>query len=96
MLFRSSLIHKQRSVMNEWDLGEVIRGVDLKAGTLAKNNFFITNKGQFEASGVTVSLTGTKLKLQQHQDGKYYVCNSATGDCVLVSDVQAEKIRDQL
>lgn len=91
-----SLIHKQRSVMNEWDLGEVIRGVDLKAGTLAKNNIFITNKGQFEASGVTVSLTGTKLKLQQHQDGKYYVCNSATGDCVLVSDVQAEKIRDQL
>ncbi|QLO06958.1 hypothetical protein HV141_25225 (plasmid) [Citrobacter freundii] len=91
-----SLIHKQRSVMNEWDLGEVISGVDLKAGTLAKNNFFTTSKGQFEANGVTVSLPGTNLKLQQHQDGKYYVCNSATGDCVLVSNVQAEKIRDQL
>ncbi len=69
----------------------MIRGVDLKAGTLAKTTFSSPTKGSLEASGVTVSLTGTKLKLQQHQDGKYYVCNSATGDCVLVSDVQAEK-----
>lgn len=91
-----SLMHKQRTVLNEWDLGEVIKGVDLSAGTFGKNNFFTTTKGHFEANGVTVSLQGTNVKLQQHQDGKYYVCNTATGDCVLVSEEQASKIRDRL
>lgn len=34
-----SLIHKQRSVMNEWDLGEVIRGVDLSRNPRKKQLF---------------------------------------------------------
>jgi hypothetical protein len=43
-----SLIHKQRSVMNEWDLGEVIRGVDLKAGTSQKTTFSSPTKGSLK------------------------------------------------
>ncbi|EYU16523.1 MULTISPECIES: hypothetical protein [Photorhabdus] len=91
-----ALLLKQKTVKESWDVGELVKGISVSDYYTKENNDLTTTKGTFMVKAIFTSFPGTKVKMQQHYDGHYYICGHTAESCFSIPETQGVEIRQKI
>ncbi|WP_434526398.1 hypothetical protein [Photorhabdus asymbiotica] len=90
------LLLKQKTVKESWDLGELVNGISVSDYYTKENNYLTTTKSTFMVKAIFTSFPGTKVRMQQHYDGHYYICGHTAESCFSIPETQGVEIRQKI